>query len=59
METNAEFIDDLDSFEEVNEQEAGSPKVIDTKESVRRRIEDIQAERELNKALQEVYDWDF
>jgi hypothetical protein len=54
---SAEYIDDeLDNIEETNEQGTDSPEVIDTKESTRRRIEDLQAERELNKSLKEVYD---
>ena len=52
----AEYIDDSDNFDDTNEQENDSPKVIDSKESVRRRIEDIQAERELNRALREIFD---
>ena len=53
---NAEYVDDLENFEEANEQDKDAPEVIDTKESVRRRIEDIEAERELSRALREVYD---
>lgn len=57
MEMKAEYIDDLDSFEEANDNDTDSPKVVDTKESVRRRIEDLQAERELNRAIRDIYDW--